>query len=332
MNEGENSVSSGGKPKTSFRGSRRYRAPSDEEQYNAATSLSSNPNTPEFFSDAVMANTVAPQPKRSRKGLIIGLIVVAILIIGAICAIVGTRSGIIGSAGEDDLSGNLKEEYRRFINLLVANNESSEKLDYNEIHKKQDKYFAQLIIDRTKESYSVDRSEYIEKLNNQFNKVEKLYVHEYGEDSDIYNIKQYYYYFIKIDRIYEGELIAKYNELGKDLTFDYINETYSTESNDKNLKIYNDNYRKIIQAELDAIEYGSTHGCIHNGVSNNACIKKMPGYSKLLTESNKYAQEAANSYRNLRTGANKSLVAINKKLFPEDYNSGSDNAKAGSTK
>ncbi len=79
-----------------------------QANYAAAQNIAANPNTPQFFSDAVVANTpVPPAPKRkSKKGLFIGIgaaVVVAVVAVVAV-VLVGAGDNFIGGTQEEQLS------------------------------------------------------------------------------------------------------------------------------------------------------------------------------------------------------------------------------------
>ena len=133
MNGGENSdfdgsrnsdVQKSDRQKRGFIGSRRYRAPSDEQKYAAASNLANNPNTPDFFSDAVMANTAVPQPRKSHKRLI--FIIVAIIIAIAIAL----SLFFIFSTLPQKANNNPRVTFNRFANYLLYGNDSDN--DINE--------------------------------------------------------------------------------------------------------------------------------------------------------------------------------------------------------
>ena len=189
MNEGENSSPNGDRPHNVFHGSRRYHVPSDEERYNAATNLSSNPSTPEFFSNAVMANTVAPQPKRSRRGLIIAIIIAlfVVVLVAIISVILINKTKPTGDdSGTGEVSGELKEEYTRYLNIISANKDTSEVLDYESIREEQGDLFFELAINGYVED--LNRNEYLETLNTHFKKIEPLY-NQVFDDNNMYIIQ-----------------------------------------------------------------------------------------------------------------------------------------------
>ncbi len=83
----------GGKSRFSSRSS----GGSSQTNFAAAQQISSNPNTPEFFSEAVMANTPAPVENegKSKKGLFIGIgaALVAIIVVVVVVVVVSTGGG-----------------------------------------------------------------------------------------------------------------------------------------------------------------------------------------------------------------------------------------------
>lgn len=135
MNGGEDSIFGGGAnsgtqnpehQRHSVIGSRRYHAPSDEQKYAAATDLANNPNTPEFFSEAVMANTAIPQPRKSHKKLII--IAAAIIIVAAIAITIVVVSQNRGREGNELGSADAIKSFNRLANYATYGTDSEEYL------------------------------------------------------------------------------------------------------------------------------------------------------------------------------------------------------------
>ena len=100
-------------------GSRRYRGPSEEQNYSAATNLANNPNTPEFFSEAVMANTAAPQPRKSHKKLIIG----AIIGIAVIVIIIIATATVSNNIASKPYSNSFISTFNKFANYVIDGKE-----------------------------------------------------------------------------------------------------------------------------------------------------------------------------------------------------------------
>lgn len=99
-----------------------------------ANTNTTNSNIPQFFSDSMVTSTPISQPRQSKKGLIIGIVVGAIAL-GIILLLVVL---IIGKNNTKDSSGNVvntssKEDFYKYANLLLYDKDSTAKLegDYN---------------------------------------------------------------------------------------------------------------------------------------------------------------------------------------------------------
>ena len=104
-------------PRRRISGSRRYHGPSEDQQYAAATKLANNPNTPEFFSDAVMANSQAPKPRKNHRGLIIIVAAAVILFVGSLTAwlLLNPNSPIVKKEG----TKSVRIFFNEFANYLL---------------------------------------------------------------------------------------------------------------------------------------------------------------------------------------------------------------------
>ena len=76
-----------------FKGVRHYRGASKSQRYQTLSDLANNPNTPEFFSDAMKANTTQ-KPRKRNLGLIIAVVVVLVvaIIIGLVLIITSKKA------------------------------------------------------------------------------------------------------------------------------------------------------------------------------------------------------------------------------------------------
>lgn len=95
--------------------SRANRYAEQQANFSAAQSIAQNQNTPQFFSDAVMANTPAPvePPKKSKAPLFIGLAVALVAVVAVVLVVVLLPKG----------DGSLTEEERKELMVATFNDE-----------------------------------------------------------------------------------------------------------------------------------------------------------------------------------------------------------------
>lgn len=133
-----------------------------QANYAAAQNIAANPNTPQFFSDAVVASTpVPPAPKRkSKKGLFIGIGAVVIVAVVAVVAGVlmkngGTDSGMQGEQLYQlaELIDNSRDSVEYFETIHSAASDMEYSLGSNLVgHDKND---FEKMIKQTEDSLSV---------------------------------------------------------------------------------------------------------------------------------------------------------------------------------
>lgn len=95
---------------------------SQQANYAAAQNIAANPNTPQFFSDAVVASTpVPPAPKRkSKKGLFIGIgAVVVVAVVAVVAGVLVFRNNKIANGD----SGSLEDAVNKYLSYIYGEQE-----------------------------------------------------------------------------------------------------------------------------------------------------------------------------------------------------------------
>ncbi len=94
-----------------------------------------NSNVPQFFNDAIIANTPVEQPKSSKKGLFIGIGIGAVALIGIMLLIISLvgKGGLVpnGNINQDGINVSSKTDFYRYANTILFGNDSTDKLQGN---------------------------------------------------------------------------------------------------------------------------------------------------------------------------------------------------------
>lgn len=252
MNEGEKTntpTPSGGnfeasqpeRPRTNFVGSRRYHGPSEEDRYNAASNLASDPNTPEFFGDAMMSYTPAPQPKKNRKWLIIGVIIFVVVIVGVIAALVlsGNKTGSRLGAK------NISEAFNLFGNYMLNGEESvnplPESIELNSYTSYRIGYVDSSDNAEEKEAYYAKLYEYYENLKKYYDEADKSkYDPDIISDESIKylgDVVEFLRTFDETDQKTNTDIYVYYRNNGEESTGRYINNIFDSYINSENTVI-----------------------------------------------------------------------------------------------
>ena len=275
---------------------------------------SGNP-TPGIITSAPAASGAAGGKKLS-KGMIVGLIVIAILaiaavVVGVIAATGGNRSSESESSQSAPVNmSELKTAYNNLANYIAFGDEntSEKKIEDGKTYKTYDVlvYSANLYQDNMflkadqmlEKENSIDKAEYFDKLGQLYGQLPESLSSEYNiGTSDIYS---YYHGFSTIGVLSESNIVERYNTEGLESTRNYIEKTVVTNSDDRYVKKYAGYLRDYDMAFLDVVnDVKVNNGCtVDPNTLNNCNFTTVASY-----EAYKTAQ------KNLTTGEANEIIS-----------------------
>ena len=285
---------------------------------------------PQFFNDAIIANTPVEEPKKGNKGLIIGGIV-AILVLLAVVIVLVVLPKPNPDQKEDDekpyvepqASSELKKQFAKYYNYLMANVNSEDENAYIEYSQKNGIYADNLIKGFVTRK---NRDDYFNTLKDYFDTFQDTYIEEFGRDNEIDDVNNYYYLCAKYSALPIQTLISRYNENGKAETYKYIQNRYSIESKNKRVATYFENMTKYEQNNLDLVDLGAKNNCITGTRLDMNCLKQAKGYKSLIKTGNAFFSKEENAKTILEQKAKTKLKALHKTIIGTGKSGGeSDN-------
>ena len=241
-----------------------------------------NVATPEFFNSAMAANTPVEQPKRSRKGLFIGIAaVVAVVFIGVIALIAAAR--FRGGSTANPLSAQLKKETKElfysYANFLFYGKESKEPITSSSIKGNNYEYLKSI-----NTAAGIYDQSYANTLGERFSSFAEKAKQDYGDQGgQIIDV---------IDEYTELLNFIRSNPAREELSTDVIGNAYlnngraSAESMAKSLLSEYSKENSVYQPFYEAKQNGyeaiinyldllTEENCIQNGIINNSCASKV---------------------------------------------------------
>lgn len=252
-----------------------------------ASSIYSGNPTPGIITSAPAASGAAGGKKLS-KGMIVGLIVIAILaiaavVVGVIAATGGNRSSESESSQSAPVNmSELKTAYNNLANYIAFGDENKSEGKYDgktysteEMLNESIKGFrADPILEADKyleEGNSAQKGKYFQKLNELCQQLpnEKLY-NEYNIDSQ--SICDYYNNFSSIGMVSPSDIVSRYEVEGLESTRNYIQNTVTTSIDIDAIEQYTNYLRDFNLAYLDLINDVKINlGCDVNLDNSNKC-------------------------------------------------------------
>ena len=290
MNEGDD-LNSGDRPRSNYIGSRRYHNSSNDS------------GTPEFFNDALAANTPVSQPQRSHKGLIIGIIsVLAIALIVLILVFVLKNGGIGGIHNRAAVIS----KFNTYANYILFGEEKDSDIPEYE-------YTNYKIMDIYRSTNQEQIDAFVAKSNQLF----KEFSEEYEKNEEIDKSYITYcddyettVYSLQSTVIPESFLIKSYIEHGKSSTNSYI-KTYYGSYTDKDI-LANNQRAEASYALIDVLEKMSELACQKNGQIDMSCTEaaKNPELDELWGKYYQASAEAESTIEVSRANVIKNLWLI----------------------
>ena len=250
------------------------------ETANNTNATQANSNVPQFFNDAIIANTPNNQPKRSKKSLFIGIIIGGIALIAI--ALIISLAIKNNSRRYTDANGNVvdthsKEDFYKYANLLINGTDSTSKIEGS--FSSSESYYYQSKISGT-DLY--DQS-YVNSLSDQYN---TFYDNFSKANENLSNGKAYNYIngykdlldFIKKNPLNENyrkeAIISTYVTQGREAASSATNKIlgkFNSEKNDHEKSFY-----QLKQIEFSnlllLLDEANAKGCIKNNELIEQCI------------------------------------------------------------
>ena len=270
------------RPRTSFIPTRRYRGPSEEQQYAAAASIAGDPNTPEFFSDAMMANTQAPKPRRGHgKVIIIAIALIILLAGGGIAAWLLLSPGSpIAKKDEPDDVHVLFNKYANY--LLYGREDDSKDLTAEYEHLNYYYYF---------DKSHTDRKDYLEKCVQKFKAFREAYIAQVTDGQPTTILDSYYDKLDLVNYLESHKLLSMYaliekHDNNKTTIKDVINSEYANPG-ETSTQFTNDfikEYRSLLLKSIGVLDMLRSKSCIgeNYGIASKCLKSNDPSITNLL--------------------------------------------------
>ena len=218
----------------------------------------------------------ADSNKKSRKGIVILIILVAFLaLIGG--GILLWQNGVFGGSGSSQLQvANLEEKFNSYIDYVLYGEDSAEKYGIDEIEA-WTPYFAGLEGD--------ELSAYIEKANYKYLELENAYSQSNANDRvDITPMKIYYQDYASMQPMSEKEVSDFYIENGLGQTKKMINNKYIFSGNNLQFETYLESVNDSLSNYLTLLVKADKAGCIRDKKIVSGCYKLTEEEYKVYQE------------------------------------------------
>ena len=207
----------------------------------------------------------AAEAKKSKRGLIIGVVVVAILAL--VGAIVGISFVGKGGGGQVVATKPLKEAFNSYINYVWYGKDSDEDFDINTLDEVSP-YFLNV------KSDGVEVDSYVIKANEKYEAFETVYHKDNFGSEEISALSDYYQDYVALPKINTEDIVKEYVSNGYEAAVSYIDKTYSVSDNNLSVITYNyllslDRGARII---LDIAVQARSQGCVNDNQIDYACF------------------------------------------------------------
>lgn len=247
------------------------------------SSQKTSPNIPQFFSNAIATNATVQAPRKSRKGILIG-VGVATAIVGIIAAVI-LLPNVGTSGGDDSIAGRIEDSTKQLFysygNYLLFGIDSNAKIDANNLPTTGYSYLYKI-----NTAAGIYDQDYANTLSEKFaafaDKAKNDYNNEESQIIDIINDYTEVLDFIKSNPTREElSLDALYKEF---LTNGKVGAEQRANNQLAFYNVDNDTFRPFYEAKQNSytsfikyLDILKTNGCIVNGEINTSCetsIKK----------------------------------------------------------
>ncbi|MBR3322224.1 hypothetical protein IKG05_01125 [Candidatus Saccharibacteria bacterium] len=214
--------------------------------------------------DVVLSGAGIPN-KKPRRGLIIALIVLGILLVIAGGGVLLWQNGAFNRmfGGTQMVVGNLEEAYNSYTNYVLWGTESVERPSLEAIEEAQP-YFESL--------GDEEKVAYVEKADAKYDRLrEKTEEYEGGLNANIGTLKAFFEDYVKIN-LTDGDIVAAYMSDGQEGAQKIITDYYKVdEAKDYYLQGVLAAERSLAMTILDLTAKADAAGCLKNGEIVEGC-------------------------------------------------------------
>ncbi len=258
-------------------------SPFSSRNHFQSSANTTDPNIPQFFNDAIIANTPIEQPKKSKKGLIIGAIIGCLVLVGV--AITATLMINKTPQSPDDKLANIsaKELFYQYANKLLNDNTSSEPFEDSYDSKKEYAFMSKVVIDSDyNDTDSYDKA-YLEELSTAYAKFQEKFLKDNEKIGNNYAKDQITDYsrlleFFKEDprdMLWSNKVIMDlYVTNGIDSAKAKTQELLNKKSNNNYISALYDIKKDSIQTSLKMITKYNANGCVKSGELISSCVSE----------------------------------------------------------
>lgn len=257
---------------------------SQQANYAAAQNIAANPNTPQFFSDAVVASTpVPPAPKRkSKKGLFIGIgAVVVVAVVAVVAGVIVVESDKITNGR----SGNLSETVKEYLSDIYGEYEGSYS-DFSNISEGNypDYELVEKIESRSNADSDAAYEDMINHLDDMLIEVDSSEMSEEHKNTMKTTINSdkralVLYYFIASSMYSEKTTSYKSSDINNQVN--KLKENEANFGDDETGRSVYLNLLEFLEEKYKKAEIYSKYGCLDTGSPNLDCVESIP-YSSFL--------------------------------------------------
>lgn len=256
-----------------------------------------SPQAPQFFNDAMIANTPVEQPRQSKKGLIIavGIGILVLVLVGAFAffflnkAKVDAEKQVVDGRNTKSLSGKVRKKFNVYANYILSGEEKEDEIPESKplTSKIQSIYSSS---DSTEVSlYTSKASELFDDFINSFKEEIKLteVVKTYKKDFDAT------IYTLTTSPLSYDEIYDRYIQGGTSSAENYVDSILGDNIDSHLIKSRQKEHASIYIQELDLFNRAS---CIVNKEVVDSCVNAIVNAEKIELD-----KEFGDSYKTLQT-------------------------------
>lgn len=282
--------------------SRAQNTPTQDAMTPSTPIISSNPNTPQFFNEAMAANTTStvldrnPERKSNKKLMIIGgcvaiaVLIIAVAVFSFISNSTKTKSEafavyetVVRTGGTD---GNIVEDRIESLSLIG------------------DEYYLG-------ESAKEKQKKFVESLEKSYDDLEKAYSKDDNMQEELEQQKAITLFLSKMmsRESYEEEIIAFYRSDGYDKTIEKIDNDFSLSTEDRYLSTINKALKVMFVSKIEEYHIYSESNCVSGDLLDSNCLRGEKGD---IEEANRMQKRSMIAFRNMTTSG--FSLALSKKI------------------
>ena len=282
-----------------------------------------NPQGDILLPGAEPATKPAVAKKPLSKGLIIGLVVIALLAVTAVVLLLVLPKGNGGRSNGTAIveAGSTAEAYNLFYNALTTGEPSSNTPVNPNTLSTLPEFYLTTATDLTAE----ERSDYLDTLDSLLTNLELLYLEEYG-GLGFTSLRAYAVQYPQLRFASNADIIATYAEDGTAGVEELINATYTIDTDSELLKIYVAAQAEIAKASVGYLESAELAGCFirdNTEIAEDCNASPTPEEQQIISDQTMIATNALSemkqsAYRELLT-AYDTIYGGEENVEPEEY-------------